>query len=173
MDSFIFGYGTLIPTYWRENRLVGEIEGFKRIFHTSPLFGFWYPFVIKKTNQKCRGILIQDKTGALLSRIDEYENYPDLYDRIQVPVKMISDPDNLFQGETIKEIKAWIYIPSIKTSSLTLDRIYKQMKKNDMGAYKDMMEKDLYLEKIRQEYPDLVRELPSLFENGIKNSPNV
>lgn len=164
MDGYIFGYGTFITKFWKKFKVIAEIDGFKRIFHASAYYGFWYPFVIKKAYQKCRGLLLIDENGDILSSLDEYEDYPDLYDRIEVPFTIISDPENKFQEIDPKCLKAWVYIPSTKTSSLTLDRIFKQMKKQDIEAYKEMMEKDMWLEKISTEYPEIVEYFPTLFE---------
>lgn len=166
MAGYIFGYGTLIPKYYQENNVVAEIEGYKRIYHTSSDYYFWYPFVIKKSNYRCKGILIPDKDGSLLASIDGYESYPELYDRIQVPVTVVSDPEARLADIDPASIKAWLYVPSTKTLSLKLDRIFKQMKKHDMDAYKDMMEKDLWIEKLRLDHPEIVQVLPALFGNG-------
>ena len=162
MDTFIFGYGTLITKHYREYKIVAEVVGYKRIFHPGDDYGLWYPFVIPKANSICRGLLIRDSDGTYLAAVDTYEGYPDLYDRIEVPVTIIHDPDPPL-GDAAIPTKAWLYVPSTKTSSLTLDRIFKQMKKHDKGAYKEMMEKDLWLEKMRNEYPQIVSLLPELF----------
>ncbi|MEX2680890.1 MAG: gamma-glutamylcyclotransferase family protein [Candidatus Sigynarchaeota archaeon] len=162
MDSFIFGYGTLIPKHYRENKIVAEIKGFKRIFHPGDDYGLWYPFVITKADATCRGLLIRDVDGTLLSATDTYEGYPELYDRIEVPVHVVHNAENSLDNAQMPR-KAWLYVPSTKTASLTLDRIFKQMKKHDKNAYKEMMEKDLWLEKLQQEYPQLVEFFPALF----------
>jgi hypothetical protein len=162
MDTFIFGYGTLITKHYREHQIVAEVAGFKRIFHPGEDYGLWYPFVIPKVNARCRGLLIEDPDGSFLAATDTYEGYPDLYDRVEVPVSIIHAPDQS-TGDAIAPLKAWIYIPSTKTSSLTLDRIYKQMKRHDKSAYKDMMEKDLWLEKMKNDYPQIAEMLPDLF----------
>jgi len=165
MAGFIFGYGTFITRFWHEFDVIAEIDGFKRIFHASPLFGYWYPYVIKKVDQRCRGLLLIDANGDMLPALDEYEDYPALYDRIQVPFTIISDPENKLGAIDSEERKAWVYIPSIKTASLKLDRIFKQMKKQDIEAYKEMMEKDMWLEKIRDEHPEIAEQFPALFES--------
>nr|MDO8084335.1 gamma-glutamylcyclotransferase family protein [Candidatus Sigynarchaeum springense]MDO8117829.1 gamma-glutamylcyclotransferase family protein [Candidatus Sigynarchaeota archaeon] len=162
MDSFIFGYGTLIPKHYRENKIVAEIKGFKRIFHPGDDYGLWYPFVITKADATCRGLLIRDPDGTILTATDTYEGYPELYDRVEVPAFVIQSAGSQ-PGDAQLPTKAWLYVPSTKTCSLTLDRIFKQMKKHDKIAYKEMMEKDLWLEKMRQEYPHIVESLPALF----------
>jgi gamma-glutamylcyclotransferase (GGCT)/AIG2-like uncharacterized protein YtfP len=162
MDTFIFGYGTLITKHYREHQIVAEVAGFKRIFHPGEDYGLWYPFVISKADATCRGLLIRDPDGTFLAATDTYEGYPTLYDRIEVPVTIVHHQDPPL-GDAVAPLKAWIYIPSTKTSVLTLDRIYKQMKKHDKDAYKKMMEKDLWLEKMQKEYPQIVELLPGLF----------
>ncbi|NMC04919.1 MAG: gamma-glutamylcyclotransferase [Candidatus Lokiarchaeota archaeon] len=163
METCIFGYGTLIPKHYREHQTVAEISGFKRIFHPGDDYGLWYPFVIAKAGATCRGLLLRDPDGSLLASTDKYEGYPDLYDRVEVPVTIVRAAG--MNGEHIMApTKAWIYVPSTKTSSLTLDRIFKQMKKHDKDAYKDMMENDLWLEKMRRDHPQLLSIVPALFE---------
>src|SRR5271157_4854593 len=125
MAGFIFGYGTFITRFWKQFNVIAEIDGYKRIFHASPLFGHWYPFVIKKAGQRCRGLLLIDD-GDMLSSLDEYEDYPDLYDRIEVPFTIISDPENKFETIDPTECKAWVYVPSIKTASLKTRRFYRR-----------------------------------------------
>ncbi len=162
MDTHLFAYGTLIPKHYQEHKIVAEIKGFKRIFHPSDDYGLWYPFVISKADATCRGLLIHDPDGTFLAATDTYEGYPELYDRIEIPVSVVNDFGTPpLEGQV--PTKAWIYVPSTKTSSLTLDRIFKQMKKHDKDAYKEMMEKDLWLEKMQKDYPQLVELLPALF----------
>ncbi|MBN2151617.1 MAG: gamma-glutamylcyclotransferase [Candidatus Lokiarchaeota archaeon] len=163
MDTYVFGYGTLIPKHYREHKIVAEVKGFKRVYHPGEDYGLWYPFVISKADATCRGLLIRDPDGSFLAATDTYEGYPDLYDRVEIPVSIIGNHGSLFPDGQVPT-KAWIYVPSTKTSSLTLDRIFKQMKKHDKDAYKEMMERDLWLEKMQKDYPEIIEILPALFE---------
>jgi len=165
MPCYIFAYGTLIKDYYNRYPVVVEVEGFKRVFSPSPLFKYTYPFVVKKAGCKVRGILAVEPDESALHSIDKYEGYPDLYTREQVPVQIISDDQHILDDTGETGIQAWIYVPSAKTLSLRLDRVFKAMKLEQRDAYIEMMETDLWRSKMEQEMPDLKEILPALFES--------
>lgn len=162
MVTIIFGYGTLIPMSYQKFPIVAEVNGYKRVYHDSELFGFPFPFAIKKENASMRGILmLETKEG--LSYWDTYEGYPSFYDRKLVPVEVISDKQGLLPSIPPEGLHAWLYVPSHSTESLRLDSIFKMMKRQDRESYDEMMEKDTWVEKMARDNPELVEALPELF----------
>jgi gamma-glutamylcyclotransferase (GGCT)/AIG2-like uncharacterized protein YtfP len=166
MPSYIFAYGTLIRDYYDRFPVVVEADGFKRVFSPHPLFKYSYPFVLKRPGCKVRGILALEPDDSALRSIDKYEGYPDLYTREQVPVQIVSDDQHVIDDTVERPIQAWIYVPSPKTMSLRLDRVFKLMKQKQRDAYIDMMENDLWRAKMEQEMPDLKAMVPALFESS-------
>nr|MDO8116529.1 gamma-glutamylcyclotransferase family protein [Candidatus Sigynarchaeota archaeon] len=168
MVVMIFGYGHIILQNYSTDGVVARVSNYKRIYHPSPLYSFDYPYVIEKPGATCLGILVESNDeDATLTFWDAHERYPDLYDRIMVDVEIIEDKLGIV-NRTGQKVKAWMYVPSPKTLSLTLDPVFKRMKRMDLIAYKEMMVMDTWLIKIKNEYPDIVAVLPSLF-NGIED----
>ncbi|MHA1370565.1 MAG: gamma-glutamylcyclotransferase family protein [Promethearchaeota archaeon] len=164
MALFVFGYGTFISKNFRRYPIVAEISGYKRIYHPDDLYGLWYPFVLPSQSSRVRGILMYEKDDSLLNYWDHYEGYPELYTRVLVPVEIISDRYDLLNDVDKNNIRAWVYVPSERTESLTLDRIFKRMRRKNKKTYDEMMALDLWLEKLKREDPEIPKLLPELFE---------
>ncbi len=161
----IFGYGHIILQKYATDGVVARVSNYKRIYHASPLYGFDYPYVISRAGAICTGILVEsDDEDGTLAYWDAYERSPELYERITVNVEIIDDKQSITRrdGQTLK---AWMYVPSAKTLSLTLDPTFKRMKRGDLESYKEMMEIDTWLIKLKNEYPDIVALLPRLFDD--------
>ncbi|MHA1792111.1 MAG: gamma-glutamylcyclotransferase family protein [Promethearchaeota archaeon] len=167
MKTYLFGYGTLISMYHEKFPIVVEVKGFKRIYHDSHYFNYSFPFVIVRPKEKTRGILICFESEDKLRSIDRYEGYPTFYDRIQVPVEVISDKNNLLDENEVKTgIKAWIYVPSRQTESVQLNQMFRKMKKESPETYDEMMKKDVWLMKMRTAEGGVVyNSLPELFDD--------
>lgn len=160
----VFGYGTFITKYHDKYPIVAEIEGFKRIYHFNSIYPYHFPFVIKRDGAKVKGIIMHEENDIYLKFWDEYEGYPSFYDRKEVDVKILSDRNNLLDGVDLSSMKTWLYVPSRKTESLTLDRIFKTMRRERSEDYQEMMGRDLWLEKMEKERPEIVNALPELFQ---------
>ncbi|MFX0100292.1 MAG: gamma-glutamylcyclotransferase family protein [Candidatus Hodarchaeota archaeon] len=159
----VFGYGTFITRYYDKYPIIAEIEGFKRIYHPDPIYPFFFPFVIKRTGAKMRGIMMHEKDDKYLKYWDDYEGYPKFYNRIEIEVKIVSDKHKILGDIELDSMKTWLYVPSKRTESLDLDKLYKKMRREKSDDYQEMMEKDLWMEKLKQESPDILETLPELF----------
>lgn len=82
-----------------------------------------YANVLPDTNQHVEGVLMQISTDAL-AKLDEYEGYPELYDRQMLTV---------YPANAKNAVQAWVYLGTPKyttTSNLQLSELQKTRIRN-------------------------------------------
>ncbi|TFF97916.1 MAG: gamma-glutamylcyclotransferase [Promethearchaeota archaeon] len=151
IDYPIVGYGTFIYKLNEDKekiKVLGQcmVHNYIRIFHKE--LGYWYPFVLPMNGHKFKAVLYEVYSQEYLKQLDYYEGVPDLYSRNKCKV--------IFDNRLIY---AWIYIPSKNTRNI----ISHKLNKLNPIDKKKIFEKDLWLEYLRNSYPNTLRSYPKLF----------
>ena len=149
----VIGYGTFLFRSMRQHfalipiRTV-KIYGYQRIYHNN--LPHTYPFIIEsKAENFFTGILFQISQKSLL-QLDIYEGVPKLYRRINYPLDL---PE-------MKVNPCYLYVPS-KTILNQLEveiKLYLSPKEQE-----EIFSSDLWLDYLREQEPELVKEFPDLF----------
>ncbi|MFX0136451.1 MAG: gamma-glutamylcyclotransferase family protein [Candidatus Hodarchaeota archaeon] len=153
----MIGYGTFIIRSASGESIfkvigTGSIKNFVRIYH--PKFeemGVFYPFAVPTEKNSKLKALVYDISVEDLKELDFYEGVPHLFQRTSCKV-LLSDG---------KEIDTLIYIPSRSTCEELKDRLKLILNDEEL---KEMWEKDLWLKKLKEDYPLVERIYPKLFE---------
>ncbi|MHA1269525.1 MAG: gamma-glutamylcyclotransferase [Candidatus Helarchaeota archaeon] len=151
LKKLLIGYGTFIYNLnhlAKNAKVLGVcvVFDYMRIFHKD--LEYWYPFVFPKTGHKFKAILIELRTNDILDDLDRYEGVPHLYYRTLCNAKF----------ET-RIIKSWIYIPT----NNTIKDIQNQIEKFCIEKRQTIFKKDLWLEYLKEYYPETVKKYPDLF----------
>lgn len=164
MVVYIFAYGTLIPMNYEKYPVVAMLKGYKRVYHPNrALYRYDYPFVVKKKGYSTTGIVLCEENESILDHWDAHEGYPNHYNRVLAKIKIISDPNQFIPSSEAVSLEAWVYVPSVKTLSLKIDKIFKDMKRKNEIEYRRMMEQDLWLERLLEKEKNIKQVIPKLF----------